>query len=237
MYGYNPTLAMPITVGTAASNVATVDANANTLTLNDNSSLSGPGQLAVIDSLGGGTVVLGGTYWNSGAFIVNAYSGGTKVLSGTLEVVNSQALPKTGVLTVAGPGAIVSSVPAGTLFGNSATGQAVAVGSMSMDIAPSATATDASGSPVPALIGAAAWSPWRATPRRSPSLRCWPCWAPACSACSRLPGDGERRPRARHVNTGGWIEAATGLRAKVFRVRCPRPIRPDCSMGLPAGCH
>ena len=58
-----------ITVGTAASNVATVDANGQTMTLNSTfdrhsyGHLSGPGSLTVIDSVGGGTVVLGGSLW------------------------------------------------------------------------------------------------------------------------------------------------------------------------------
>ena len=47
---------IPITVGTAASNVATFDANSRIMNLPD---LSGPGQLRVIDSAGGGTVILG----------------------------------------------------------------------------------------------------------------------------------------------------------------------------------
>ena len=117
------TNSIPITVGTAASNVATVDANGQTMTLNGGGALSGPGQLAVIDSVGGGTVVLG----NTGVLIANTYTGGTTVLSGTLDVLNAQALPNTGVLTVAGPGSIVSSVRAGTLFGSDAAGQTIVV--------------------------------------------------------------------------------------------------------------
>ena len=74
--------------------------------------LAGSGNLTVIDSLGGGGVLLG----NTG--IQNTYTGGTRVLSGTLEMVNAQAVPDIGVLTVGGPGSIVSSTQAGTLFGN-----------------------------------------------------------------------------------------------------------------------
>ena len=55
-----------ITVGPAASNVATVDAAGYGVMLNANDGISagyltGPGQLRVIDSVGGGTVILGGT--------------------------------------------------------------------------------------------------------------------------------------------------------------------------------
>ena len=84
---------IPITVGTAASNVATFDANSKTVTLPD---LSGPGQVRVIDSAGGGTVLR--AYGSN-----NTYTGGTTVLSGTLQVANAtMAFPSTGVLTVAG---------------------------------------------------------------------------------------------------------------------------------------
>ena len=103
--------AMQITVGTAASNVATVDANGQTVTLNGYAypypgALSGPGQLRVIDSVGGGTVTLGGSDIN-GNPMPNYYTGGTTVLSGTLEVLYAQALPNTGVLTIGGPGSSV----------------------------------------------------------------------------------------------------------------------------------
>ena len=66
-------------------------------------SLAGPGQLRVIDSAGGGTVQLG----NALDPTVNTYTGGTTVLSGTLQVVNILALPNVGVLTVGGPGSAV----------------------------------------------------------------------------------------------------------------------------------
>ena len=103
--------AMQITVGTAASNVATVDANGQTVTLNGYAypypgALSGPGQLRVIDSVGGGTVTLGGSDIN-GNPMSNYYTGGTTVLSGTLEVLYAQALPNVGVLTIGGPGQVV----------------------------------------------------------------------------------------------------------------------------------
>ena len=126
-----------MTIGAAASDVATVDANGQTMSFNaDNlGSLIGPGQLRVIDSAGGGTVVLGGTD-TTGIPIPNSYAGGTTVLSGTLEVFYAQAIPNIGVLTVAGPGAIVSSVRAGTLFGSHAMGQAAVVGSPGVEITP-----------------------------------------------------------------------------------------------------
>ena len=53
-------IAVPVVVGTAASNVATFDANDMTINLNAYGALTGPGQLRVIDSAGGGTVILGG---------------------------------------------------------------------------------------------------------------------------------------------------------------------------------
>ena len=102
----------PITVGTAASNVATVDANGQTYLLNNSGggwSFNGSGKLRVIDSAGGGMVVLGGNDGN-GDPINNTYSGGTQVLSGTLQVLNSTALPSAGLLTVGGPGQSISAV-------------------------------------------------------------------------------------------------------------------------------
>ena len=116
--GWNLALLVPVTVGTNASNVATVDANGHVLSLNANGTsnvLSGPGGLAVIDSAGGGKVVLGGSDSN-GHRLVNTYTGGTTVVSGILELLNSNALPTTGVLTVAGPGSVVSMVA--TIDGN-----------------------------------------------------------------------------------------------------------------------
>ena len=108
---------MPITVGTAASNIATFDVNGQVIGAGG-WTLAGPGQLSVIDSAGGGMFVLDGNH--------NDYTGGTTVLSGSLQVTNSNALPSMGVFTVGGPGAIVSSVQTGTLF-ESATGSASAV--------------------------------------------------------------------------------------------------------------
>ena len=101
-------LTMTMTVGTAASNVATLDANGQLVNLNSEGLagigfLTGLGQLRVIDSVGGGKVVLGGSDF-SGNSLTNNYSGGTTVLSGTLQVVNNQSLPTVGVLTVGGPG-------------------------------------------------------------------------------------------------------------------------------------
>ena len=53
-------IALPITLGTAASNVATIDANGQAMTVNFDAYpsaglLTGPGQLRVIDSVGGST--------------------------------------------------------------------------------------------------------------------------------------------------------------------------------------
>ena len=102
--GTGLSITMPITVGTAASNVATVDANGQTATLDSSTGyLTGPGQLRVIDStVGGGMVVLGNA-------LPNTYTGGTTVLSGTLQVLNATtALPSVGVVTVGGPVSLVS---------------------------------------------------------------------------------------------------------------------------------
>ena len=88
-------LGVPVTVGTDVSNVATFDANGQTVTLQN---FSGPGQVRVISSAAGGTVVFGDN--------TNTYTGGTTVLSGTLEVLNAQTLPNVGVLTVGGPGQV-----------------------------------------------------------------------------------------------------------------------------------
>ena len=97
----------PITVGTDASNIATVDANGQIVQLNAEgatSTLTGLGQLKVIDSAGGGMVQLGSGGAN------NTYTGGTTVLSGTLQVLSNQALPATGILTIGGPGQVVRAV-------------------------------------------------------------------------------------------------------------------------------
>ena len=147
MYGNEPSVGMLVTVGTAASNVATVDADGNTFMLNGGDAFSGPGQLTVIDSVGGGTVVLG-KYATT--LVSNTYSGGTRVLSGTLEVLDAQALPNTGVLTVAGPGSIVLNSHVGTLFGSDAAGQAIVV-SDGTGIESSSPVMNVAGSSVAAL--------------------------------------------------------------------------------------
>ena len=134
--------------------MATVDANGQIMTLNSTFDgtpgiLTGPGHLNVIDSAGGGMVILGGSFgYPTPTNVANNYTGGTTVLSGTLQVLNSDALPNTGVLTIAGPGSILSSTRAGTLFGNNATEQAVVVGSPGIGIASASPAADASGSPL-----------------------------------------------------------------------------------------
>ena len=96
-----------MTVGIDASNVATLDANGQVMNISSGT-LTGPGQLMVIDSAGGGMVVLGNS---SDTTVANQYTGGTTVLSGTLQVLYSQALPSTGVLTVGGPESVVLSAP------------------------------------------------------------------------------------------------------------------------------
>ena len=119
--GNEPTVAAIITVGTAASNVATVDANGNTFVLNSGGAFSGSGQLAVIDSVGGGTIVLGNTgvlvsqhlhrwhagpIWNTGnaCFPSHAQHGRTDRRQPGIDRVEHSG---------------------GTLFENNATGQAV----------------------------------------------------------------------------------------------------------------
>ena len=72
-----------------------------TLTITAACVFSGPGQLRIMTSVAGGSVTLGGS--DSGGNVVgNYYTGGTTILSGTLEVLNAQALPNVGVLTVGG---------------------------------------------------------------------------------------------------------------------------------------
>ena len=159
---YNQT---PITVGTAASNIATVNANGQTMILNElgEGVLVGAGQLAVIDSAGGGRVVLGA---NAATPVANLYTGGTTVLSGTLEVIGAQALPSIGVLTVAGPGSIVSSVQAGTLFESNATGQTVVLESSGVEIA--SVSPVAETSRVPTLVTGVGMVPLGSSPTPVP---------------------------------------------------------------------
>ena len=71
--------------------------------------LSGPGQLRVIDSVGGGTVVLGGSDY-SGNPLANYYTGGTQVLSGKLQMASGPGLPSTGLLTLGGLGQTRSAI-------------------------------------------------------------------------------------------------------------------------------
>ena len=168
------TVTTPITLGPAASNIATVDAHGQTVNLNGIPDvqpvwgyLSGPGQLRVIDSVGGGRVVLG----NTASLAANYYTGGTTVMSGTLEVVNYQALPTTGVLTVGGPVAVVLNAAAGTLFGSNAVAQSLVVESTGTEIASSSLAADISGSAVLTLVTGVGMVPLGNDRLRSPSLR------------------------------------------------------------------
>ena len=125
--------------------------------------LTGPGQLRVIDSAGGGTVVLG-----SSDDINNAYTGGTTVLSGTLQVLYAQALPSTGILTVGEAGSIVLSSQVGTLFGSNAIEQVPLAGSMGMDLASSATVTDSSNSPDSVVASGVGMVPVASSPAAVP---------------------------------------------------------------------
>ena len=160
--------ALPVTVGTDASCVATIDANGQTMPINGSDSYMGsflgPGQLQVIDSAGGGTVVLGGTYWNGRgpSDISNNYTGGTTVLSGTLQVLNAQALPTIGVLTVGGPASVVMSGAVGTMFGSGAVEQAAALGGAGVEIAPFPTGAETGASPTAVVASGVAQFPWEA---------------------------------------------------------------------------
>ena len=62
----------------------------------------------------------------------------------------------------------MSSVRAGTLFGNNATGQAIVVASPCVDIASSSPVADASGSPVPALTTGVSMAPVEGGPAPVP---------------------------------------------------------------------
>ena len=95
----------------------------------------------------------------NGIPIPNSYTGGTTVLSGTLQVLNNQALPSTGILTVAGPATVVLSAHLGTLFGNNVTGQTLVVASTGVDIASASPAADASGSAVSTLATGVSMAP------------------------------------------------------------------------------
>ena len=60
---------------------------------------SGEGAFSLVKT-GNGSLALGGT---------NAYTGGTTVLAGTLELLSSSALPSTGILTIGSPREVVLS--------------------------------------------------------------------------------------------------------------------------------
>ena len=105
------TTCTPITVGTAASNVATVDANGQIVMLNSNfgGALRRPFRPRQLDRdrqrrRRHGHPRRHVLVQRHTSDIFNSYTGGTTVLSGTLELVNSDALPPTGVLTVGSPG-------------------------------------------------------------------------------------------------------------------------------------
>ena len=141
--------------------MATIDANGQTVWPNSPSygyPLTGSGQLRIIDSAGGGIVVLGGINNDDGHVIQNAYTGGTTVLSGTLKVLYANDLPQTGVLTVGGPATVVLNAQAGTLFEGDAAGQATIVGDTGVDIVPSPPGAD-SAAPVSVLASGVGMAP------------------------------------------------------------------------------
>ena len=108
--------------------------------------------MRVIDSVAVGStgaVVLGGGD-NLGNHLINNYTGGTTVLSGTLQVLYPTALPDTGVLTVAGPGSVVLSATWGH-SSEAMRGTSSRPGRHGREIATRNPAADVSGSPVPAL--------------------------------------------------------------------------------------
>ena len=115
LHGYGPTVAslsggtggMLTNTSTAAS-ILTINPASGTSTTYlgtiAGSGTGGQGRLSLVMS-GNGTLKLGGT---------NNYAGGTTVTSGTLEFINSSALPSTGILTVGSPRNLVSSAPQGS---------------------------------------------------------------------------------------------------------------------------
>ena len=162
------TISGTITVGAAASDVATVDAHGQTATLDSSTGyLTGPGQLRVSCGTAGGTVVLG----DASSQIVNNYTGGTTVLSGTLQVLYPTALPALGVLTAGGPVSVTMNAPAGTLFESNAdlaslVPAASTIGSIGLT--PSEVAGEALAEPVAPLALAASVTPLAGGPAPVP---------------------------------------------------------------------
>ena len=148
---------MLVTIGASSTDVGTIDANGQIVSPNASTPtvmsygypLAGPGQLRIIDSAGGGVVVFGGFDADTGHLIQNAYTGGTTVLSGTLEVLYANALPQTGVLTIGGPATVLLSAQTGTMFEGETAGQAAIAGGAGMEITP--TPSGANASSLPAL--------------------------------------------------------------------------------------
>ena len=146
--------------------MSTIDANGQTAYSNSNYllntiygsrgyALAGPGNLTLLSSNAGGNFTLGGVD-NNANYIVNTYSGGTTLLSGTVQVLYSQALPDTGVLTVGGPVSVVSSAQAGTLFGSNAAEPAIVLERIGSELpisSPTANAFDTSVSGVATSVG------------------------------------------------------------------------------------
>ena len=115
--------ALPITVGTDASNVATIDAAGQAVNLNfyaypSGGAFSGPGKLVLMDSFGVGSTGIftaGGDL--NGNLFGNTDTGGTTVLSGTLQMANfghdgnnSLGLSSTGMVTLGGLGQAIHAV-------------------------------------------------------------------------------------------------------------------------------
>ena len=100
--GCSPTLSslagtgMVLNSGTA-STVLTINVPSGMTSGNLTLGGSGVGSFSLVKT-GNATLALGGT---------NAYTGGTTVLSGTLELLNSSALPSTGVLTIGSPRSVI----------------------------------------------------------------------------------------------------------------------------------
>ena len=135
--------------------------------------LTGPGQLRVIDSVGGGVVKMGGFDLANNP-IPNNYTGGTTVLSGTLQVLYPTALPSVGVLTVGGPESLVLSAQTGTLLG-SATDSASTMGVVGVT-GPGEVTEEALAEPVAPVAFATGVSmvPFERSRRQSLSRARWP---------------------------------------------------------------
>ena len=175
-------LSVPTTVGTAASNIATVDANGQIMNLGSGT-LTGPGQLQVIDSAGGGTVVFGGTGNSTTTTTPAARLSGGHAGSGR------HAGPAHDRRSHRRRSRVdrVKRPPYRSAASSGATGAAYQVSVVPTAIAMDLAAVPGTDAVVGALTEPVALRRWRAVRRRSPSLRRCSSYARACLACSRVP--------------------------------------------------